>query len=701
MPRFSLPEAHALLACGVLAMVCACGDDDRMMPIDAGGGADSTIPFPAPECPADTEMCDEACVDTQQSRAHCGACGVACGAGDACVDGTCQVLCPAGQTDCGGSCVDTMDDRRHCGGCGTECSVGEICVDGGCEVSCPAGHTLCGTVCVDTTSDPGHCGACDAACGTGEVCSESTCATECASALMLCGGACIDTQNNPLHCGACDAACPIPAGSTAVCAAGSCRAICDPLAGDCNADLRRATTDGCERPLATDPANCGACNLVCSLANAVAGCDAGACVIAGCDSPWADCDATASNGCEVDISADDSNCGACGVVCAATERCVTGTCTPIVGDTCGTAVSLSSGANTVSWAAFAADYLTAPPSCSSTSLAGPDLVFAYTATIDERVTVEFEKPTSQRWTAVMSTETCGTITPSVACVSEFTADTMSGSFVLMAGQTVYSYLVDTTSGTAPLDNPLTVNVTATACTATPGVTLSPPNGSTVVRSATFMATFDAPMVTTLGTVTIMGSMGTSLTYNLATSPSEVTWSGGNTVMEIQPGIRFPAGETLTISWSGMQSLPCTTLVPVPPPTWVVSTPSGCFGDMCCADLDLGSAVGTAVAMGSTSGTSLYDPCTLGGGGPEIMYTWTAPAAGTYTFDTCGSSYDTTLWVANGTSCGGASLGCNDDSTCGLQSTLTVTLTAGQAIVIGVDGYSTTSSGSYVLNISGP
>lgn len=122
--------------------------------------------------------------------------------------------------------------------------------------------------------------------------------------------------------------------------------------------------------------------------------------------------------------------------------------------------------------------------------------------------------------------------------------------------------------------------------------------------------------------------------------------------------------------------------------------------VCCADFDLGSATGAAVATGTTSGSSNYDPCSPGAGGPEVLYLWTAPADGTYVFDTCDSSFDTTLWINDGT-CGGTNLACNDDGSCGTRSEITLTLTAGQQVVIGVDGYGSYSDGDYILDITGP
>ena len=56
-----------------------------------------------------------------------------------------------------------------------------------------------------------------------------------------------------------------------------------------------------------------------------------------------------------------------------------------------------------------------------------------------------------------------------------------------------------------------------------------------------------------------------------------------------------------------------------------------------------------------------------------------------------------LYVFDG-SCGGAELGCDDDSGGSLQSSVTVLASAGQHLIVVVDGFSD-HAGTYVVNVS--
>jgi hypothetical protein len=95
--------------------------------------------------------------------------------------------------------------------------------------------------------------------------------------------------------------------------------------GDCD----KVAANGCEVALPTDPANCGTCGNVCTLANATAGCAGGTCTVASCNQEYGDCDGNPTNGCEVLLDNDLGNCGKCGSPCApanAVPFCSLGTC---------------------------------------------------------------------------------------------------------------------------------------------------------------------------------------------------------------------------------------------------------------------------------------------------------------------------------------------------------------------------------------
>ena len=90
------------------------------------------------------------------------------------------------------------------------------------------------------------------------------------------------------------------------------------------------------------------------------------------------------------------------------------------------------------------------------------------------------------------------------------------------------------------------------------------------------------------------------------------------------------------------------------------------------------------------------PC-AGTGAPDLWYTFTAANAGTFVFDTCGSSYDTAIELFDGSCAALNSLICNDDS-CGLQSSASTPLNAGDSLFIRVGGWNG-STGAGLLNAS--
>ncbi|MFI5297784.1 MAG: hypothetical protein ACHREM_06755, partial [Polyangiales bacterium] len=174
---------------------------------------------------------------------------------------------------------------------------------------------------VNTNIDLGNCGACFSTCApanaaatcSGGVCLMGACSSGFADCDLNAADGCeINTQTDMSNCGACKSICGY-SNASATCAGGSCNfGACNPGYVDCNKSL----TDGCEINTTSDANNCGACNNVCTYANAGAVCTTSACAMAACNPGFSDCDGLSSDGCEVYLPTDKSNCGTCGNDCA-------------------------------------------------------------------------------------------------------------------------------------------------------------------------------------------------------------------------------------------------------------------------------------------------------------------------------------------------------------------------------------------------
>lgn len=294
--------------------------------------------------------------------ANCGACSTACvfaNASAACAGGSCRVAtCDVPFQDCNGDprdgCeVNVRTDATNCGRCGALCPAvhgGAFCGAAECQIQCEPGFADCdddrANGCEkDVTRDSANCHECGVLCsetvGTAW-CRAGECGeTVCAGGTGDCNGDVADGCETDLrtdadNCQTCGSLCVVASG-TAECDAGLCAiAECHPGRADCTGGY----ADGCETDTLTSLDHCGRCGNTCEPPNGTGICDDGVCEVKACSSPFADCNAKVADGCEVDTSSNDAECGGCSaqggsdcrsIYARALSHCSDGAC---VFDTC-------------------------------------------------------------------------------------------------------------------------------------------------------------------------------------------------------------------------------------------------------------------------------------------------------------------------------------------------------------------------------
>jgi hypothetical protein len=286
-------------------------------------------------------------VGLQTTSDHCGACGTVCtatsNASASCVGGQCAPACQPGFGNCDGvaanGCELPLTSMGNCGGCGVTCAPANglgSCATATCQLAfCNPGFADCdGTAangCEASFTSSATCGSCSNACSGPNAmyqCVASTCqVSACAQGFSDCDlspatGCEVHTAQDPNNCGTCGTLCNLNH-AAAICTQGQCSvAGCSPGFADCD----NVAADGCEISLTTNPNNCGGCGVVCALNHAITGCAQSQCTIAACTGGFADCDAVAVNGCEVNTTLDRANCGSCNHPCASNQNCVNGNC---------------------------------------------------------------------------------------------------------------------------------------------------------------------------------------------------------------------------------------------------------------------------------------------------------------------------------------------------------------------------------------
>jgi hypothetical protein len=305
----------------------------------------------------------DGCEQSSEDVLTCGACDKECpflpGEEPFCLDGVCgSTPCPDGFGNCDGkgeTCEkDLTSDVMNCGVCRHLCSVNngtpkceakecgvQSCDEpfANCNTTDPGGGYMDGCE-TNTDTDVNNCGACGRACSVSHgtaACVAGQCRVMmCDAGYENCDRTSADqgystgceknTNTDKANCGACGISCDSQfPNATGVCTAGRCALDqCNANFGDCDRDGR-----SCESNLLTDEGACGACNRVCSPTGTTGSpgntCTNGTCVPT-CDATHANCNTMGPDGCEINTSTDNTNCGGCGTTCAAGRTCSSGNC---------------------------------------------------------------------------------------------------------------------------------------------------------------------------------------------------------------------------------------------------------------------------------------------------------------------------------------------------------------------------------------
>ena len=300
------------------------------------------------DCPTGWLCCGNTCTNPLSDSAHCTNCVTSCAQPNTnmeCVNGACAVAsCKDNYLDCdsdwhNGCEVNKLTDKANCGKCTAACSSDQACINGQCGASSCADPNFknctndpTGACTTNILYDVQNCGGCGTVCSSTNAtpsCDNGNCTVTCKSGFADCNakavdGCEVDLLSTTTRCGSCTNACTNAHGA-ASCASGQCAPSCLTGFGDCDGDK----SNGCEANETSDPTHCGGCSP-CNLANATAACTNGACTISACaSSSVADCDGTASNGCEANLQTEASHCGSCAMACNSTNgtaTCSSGQC---------------------------------------------------------------------------------------------------------------------------------------------------------------------------------------------------------------------------------------------------------------------------------------------------------------------------------------------------------------------------------------
>lgn len=368
--------------------------------------------------------------------------------------------------------------------------------------------------------------------------------------------------------------------------------------------------------------------------------------------------------------------------------------------------------------------LTKTASAASYTAAGETITYTYVVTNNGRLPINTGQ-NIQIQDDKIGTFTCGTITSAIPSGGTHTC---TANYTTTAGDALASGVTNNaTAGVGTGAQSFATRLQSNTETVTVPRAISGPG-------FVFTKTADKSSVTTAGeiityTMTAINSggvdlTGVSLTDTLTQGGSPLTLTSGPTLTsgdtdsdgvfdtgetwvysatftvtttEINNGSNIVNVATLTTNEAGSHSDAAQTTTPGPTFT--------CAGDNFTSANVITGASGSTICTNAGATGETGEPTTYGGGSLNtIWYSWTAPATGTVTFDTCSvanTNFDTTLKAYTGSAVNAlTTVAQNDDfGTCtNYQSLISFAVTSGTTYSIQVDGYAS-NTGDFQLSWS--
>ncbi|WP_437680082.1 MXAN_6577-like cysteine-rich protein [Sorangium sp. So ce131] len=511
---------------------------------------------------------------------------------------------------------------------------------------CDPPYTSCDGVCVDLSSDDDSCGACDERCPAGEVCVDGRCEEETTDAAGG-GGSGGDGGGDD--------------GGEADGGGGEGGA---PLDCDDGPYVRRCG-DACV-DVSTDPDNCGRCGVQCDPGRACAGalCQTTTC-IEGFTRCGSDC---------VDVSANPEHCGRCGRTCDPGAACERGVCACNLepSEDIGSAVPQRVNGTTVG----AED----TRSLSCVRGTGGDQTFLFTA--PHAGTYLFDTFVASYDTALAALSAVGCV--ELACNDDAGGNQSQISVDLAEGETILVVV----SGNGGAEGDFTLHVSEYGPVMCAPTALEPVVPQTVEGTTLGMddSVFSACDFESSGDTTYTFTAPESGLYVFkASSPDGMVLDvlNGNKCMDESLGCRWGYREVRTVAELEAEQ---TVLVAVAGAEAALDEFTlDIFMAPACPSQDLGSTVPQTVTGNNEELLDVISACLSSVSGGEATYRFTAPADGLYTFDASGSSFPAVLEVRRD-SCTGEVLACADTSEGAAAARSTLSLLAGESVVLVVDSY---------------